>query len=154
MASASPSNGRMQIAGLCCCCAPSWPPLRLASIVTPAPCGSGLGLSSDQISQRLAVRNAERAQHLHNFESQRQYTLDYTGFPSSRSAEMKVKVYYHAPGTKTFTVSFRSRIETDPDSRVPQAAGVGTGVFQRCQEPRRRGFDIGQLPVLRCEDAR
>jgi len=72
--------------------------------VTPAPCGSGLGLSGDQISHRLAVRNAERAQHLRNFESQRQYTLDYTGFPSSRSAEMNVKVQYHAPGIKTFTV--------------------------------------------------
>lgn len=103
MASASPSNGRMQIAGLLLLCA-----IMATSAagldLTPAPCGSGLGLSSDQISQRLEMRNAERAQHLHNFEGQRQYTLDYTGFPSSRSAEMKVKVYYYAPGTKTFSV--------------------------------------------------
>ena len=34
----------------------------------------------------------------------RQYTLDYTGFPSSRSAEMTVRVWYRAPGTKKFAV--------------------------------------------------
>ena len=104
MASASSSRERMQIAGpmllLCAAMATSAAGLD----ITATPCGSAFGLSGDQISQRLAVRNAQRAQHLHNFESQRQYTLDDTGFPSSRSAEMKVKVYYQAPGTKSFTV--------------------------------------------------
>ena len=69
-----------------------------------SPCGPGLSLTSEQIAQRLAVKNAERAQHLHSFESERHYALDYTGFPSSRSAEMKVNVSYLAPGTKQFTV--------------------------------------------------
>ncbi|HEY4901688.1 MAG TPA: hypothetical protein VIH91_12810 [Terriglobales bacterium] len=71
--------------------------------LTP-PCGAVHNLSSEQVSQRLAVNNAERARQLRNFESHRQYTLDYTGFPSSRSAEMNVKVSYHAPGTKDFAV--------------------------------------------------
>ena len=72
--------------------------------VAPIPCGSAHSLSSDQVSQRLAAKNAERAGQLRNFEARRQYTLDYTGFPSSRSAEMNVKVSYHAPGTKEFAV--------------------------------------------------
>ena len=71
--------------------------------VTP-PCGSGHSLDSDQVAQRLAANNAERNRQLRNFEALRQYTLDYTGFPSSRSAEMNVKVSYRAPGTKEFAV--------------------------------------------------
>jgi hypothetical protein len=72
--------------------------------VAPVPCGTGHSLSGEQVSQRLAANNAERARRLRNFEARRQYTLDYTGFPSSRSAEMNVKVSYHAPGTKEFAV--------------------------------------------------
>jgi len=71
--------------------------------VNPA-CGAGLNLNSEQISQRLAAKNDERAQHLQSFQSERYYTLDYQGFPSSRSAEMTVSVAYHAPGTKQFTI--------------------------------------------------
>ena len=72
--------------------------------VAPMPCGSGHSLDSGQVAQRLAANNAERARQLRSFEANRQYTLDYTGFPSSRSAGMKVKVSYHAPGTKEFAV--------------------------------------------------
>ena len=72
--------------------------------VAPAPCRPALGLTGDEVSQLLVVKNAERAQRLYSFESKRQYSLDYTGFPASRSAEMKVKVSYHAPGAKAFTV--------------------------------------------------
>jgi hypothetical protein len=68
------------------------------------PCGPGLSLTSEQIAQRLAVKNVERAQHLRSFESERHYELDYTGFPSARSAEMTVNASYHAPGAKQFTV--------------------------------------------------
>ena len=71
--------------------------------MTP-PCGGGLSLNSEQVSHRLAVNNAERAQQLRSFEAERKYTLDYTGLPYSRSAEMNVKVSYHAPGAKAFTV--------------------------------------------------
>ena len=68
------------------------------------PCSHALNLTAEQVSQRLAAKNAERAQHLQGFEGERHYSLDYTGFPSSRSAEMKVNVSYLAPGTKQFTV--------------------------------------------------
>jgi hypothetical protein len=96
--------------------------------VSPAPCRPALRLTGDQVSQRLALKNAERARHLQSFESQRQYALDYTGLFSSRSAEMKVQVYYHAPGSKTFKVLsesgskfiltrvFRKLIESEQDS--------------------------------------
>ena len=75
-----------------------------ASAPAPAPCGTALSLNSEQVSHRLVTNNAERARQLRNFEAKRQYTLDYTGFPSSRSAEMDVKVAYRAPGTKDFAV--------------------------------------------------
>src|SRR5664279_563865 len=70
----------------------------------PSPCKPSLALSSAQVAQRLAAKNAERAQHLHSFESERHYSLEYTGFPSSRSAEMTVDASYRAPGAKHFTI--------------------------------------------------
>ena len=69
-----------------------------------APCSAELALPGDEVAARLMSRNADRAQKLRHFESTRQYSLDYTGFPSSRSAEMQVKASYTAPGTKEFTV--------------------------------------------------
>lgn len=81
-----------------------WAGTTVAVAGFAAPCGSQLQLNTEQVSQRLAANNAERAQRLRNFEAIRQYTLDYTGFPSSRSAEMKVKVLYRAPGIKEFAV--------------------------------------------------
>ena len=70
----------------------------------PSPCRPELALSADQISQRLAANNAERAQHLRHFEGERHYALDYNGFPSERSAEMLVNASYQAPGTKRFSI--------------------------------------------------
>lgn len=80
--------------------------IALAADPEPAtvPCGAGLSLTADQIAQRLAAKNAERAQHLRGFESERHYELEYTGFPSARSASMSVNATYRAPGTKQFTV--------------------------------------------------
>jgi hypothetical protein len=69
-----------------------------------SPCKPSLALTSAQVTQQLVARNAERAQHLDSFESERHYTLEYTGFPSSRSAEMTVDASYRAPGTKRFTI--------------------------------------------------
>jgi hypothetical protein len=71
--------------------------------MTPS-CGAPDTLNSEQVVQRLAANDAERARQLRDFEARRQYTLDYIGFPSSRSAEMSVKVSYRAPGTKEFAV--------------------------------------------------
>jgi hypothetical protein len=85
-------------------CASACAAVAAAPDAVPMPCGAARSLSSQQVSQRLAANNAERARQLRNFEARRQYTLDYTGFPSSRSAEMNVKVSYQAPGTKEFAV--------------------------------------------------
>ena len=73
-----------------------------------APCATALNLNSEQVTQRLAAANAGRALRLHSFESERHYTLDYTGFPYSRSAEMTVDAFYRAPGTKHFKVASES----------------------------------------------
>ena len=73
-----------------------------------APCGPGLNLNSQQVSQQLASKNADRAQHLLGYESQRHYTLDYTGFPSSRGAEMTVDASYRSPGSKQFKITSES----------------------------------------------
>lgn len=69
-----------------------------------SPCSAELNLPGDEVAARLMSRNAERAQKLSHFDSIRQYNLDYTGFPSSLSAQMQVKASYTAPGTKKFTV--------------------------------------------------
>ena len=74
----------------------------------PSPCRPALALTGEQVSQRLAAKNAERTQHLRSFESQRQYTIAYTGFPGARSAEMNVNASYHAPGSKRFIVASES----------------------------------------------
>ncbi len=73
----------------------------------PVPCPAGANLSGADIVARLTSRNAERARHLLGYQSTRRYELRYTGFPSL-SAEMQVKVFYTAPGTKKFTIQSES----------------------------------------------
>ena len=70
----------------------------------PAPCSGELNLPGGEVVARLMSQNAERAQKLRRFDSIRQYTLDYTGFPSPLKAQMEVKASYRAPGTKEFAV--------------------------------------------------
>ena len=70
----------------------------------PGPCSPRLALSSDQVAQRLATQNAERAQHLQHFVSSRYYAFDYHGFPSEHKAEMQVSATYDFPGAKHFSV--------------------------------------------------
>ncbi len=85
-------------------CAAGPAALAASPDVPTAPCSPALSTTTRQIVQLLAVRNAERAQHLRSFESERHYALDYSGFPSARSAEMTVNASYRAPGAKQFTV--------------------------------------------------
>jgi hypothetical protein len=61
-------------------------------------------LSADQIAANLEQRNAQRAAALEQFEGKRVYRMQYRGFPSDRDAEMVVKVSFHAPSSKEFTV--------------------------------------------------
>jgi outer membrane lipoprotein-sorting protein len=62
------------------------------------------GLPAEQITKRLQERNAQRAAALDQFSGTRVYRMQYRGFPSDRDAEMVVKMTYHAPNTKKFTV--------------------------------------------------
>jgi hypothetical protein len=97
--------GRIQIAGWLLLLGAVAPSMAAGGVtVAPLPCPPALGMNGEEISQRLAAMNARRAHDLKSFEGQRQYALDYVGFPSSRSAEMTVKVSYRAPGSKDFTV--------------------------------------------------
>ena len=73
-------------------------------VTVAAPCSEELNLPGDEVAGRLMILNAERAQKLHHVDSVREYTLDYTGFPSALSAHMQVNSSYTAPGTRNFTV--------------------------------------------------
>jgi hypothetical protein len=64
----------------------------------------GQSLSLDQILTSLEQRNAQRAAALKQFEGTRVYRMEYHGFPSDRDAEMVVKVNFHAPSSKQFSV--------------------------------------------------
>ena len=61
-------------------------------------------LSLEQIVSNLEQRNAQRAAALEEFEGKRIYRMQYRGFPSDKDAEMVVKVTFHAPSSKQFTV--------------------------------------------------
>jgi len=61
-------------------------------------------LSLEQVVTNLEQRNAQRAAALEAFEGKRIYRMEYRGFPSDKDAEMIVKVSFHAPNSKEFTV--------------------------------------------------
>ena len=61
-------------------------------------------LSLEQVVTNLEQRNAQRAAALEEFEGKRIYRMEYRGFPSDKDAEMIVKVSFHAPNSKEFTV--------------------------------------------------
>lgn len=61
-------------------------------------------LPLEQVLKNLEERNAQRSVALKQFEGKRVYRMQYHGFPSERDAEMVVKVKYHAPNTKEFSV--------------------------------------------------
>jgi hypothetical protein len=61
-------------------------------------------LPLDQVVRNLEARNAQRAAALEQFEGTRVYRMAYRGFPSDRDAQMVVKVSFHAPNAKEFTV--------------------------------------------------
>ena len=74
---------------------------RTAEKVAPV---QNVRLSLDQIVTNLEERNAERAAALQQFQGKRVYRMEYRGFPSDRDAEMVVKVSFHAPNSKDFTI--------------------------------------------------
>ena len=66
--------------------------------------GQNAPLSLEQVLTNLEQKNAQRAAALEQFEGKRIYRMSYRGFPSDRDAEMVVKVSFHAPNSKEFTV--------------------------------------------------
>jgi outer membrane lipoprotein-sorting protein len=61
-------------------------------------------LSLEQVVTNLEQRNAQRAAALREFEGKRIYRMEYRGFTGDKNAEMIVKVSFHAPDAKEFTV--------------------------------------------------
>jgi len=61
-------------------------------------------LRLEQVVTNLEQRNAQRAAALEQFEGKRIYRMEYRGFPGDKDAEMIVKVSFHAPNSKEFTV--------------------------------------------------
>jgi hypothetical protein len=57
-----------------------------------------------QIIARLVRKNQDRATLLRHYESCRHYSLDYSGLPSDKSAEMVVDMQYTAPSEKQFRI--------------------------------------------------
>jgi len=70
----------------------------LTAPIKPAP------LPLDEVVSNLEARNAQRTAALEQFEGKRIYRMEYRGFPSDRDAEMVVKISFHAPNVKEFTV--------------------------------------------------
>ncbi len=61
-------------------------------------------MTGEEVVANLIRRNLERAHALGGYQGTRTYSLEYHGFPGSRSAEMVVDVNYQSPGTKEFNV--------------------------------------------------
>ena len=61
-------------------------------------------LSVEQVVTNLEQQNAQRAAALEQFEGKRIYRMEYRGFPGDKDAQMVVKVSFHAPNSKEFTV--------------------------------------------------
>ena len=58
----------------------------------------------NQIVTQLVVNSQKRAAVLRHYQGCRLYMVDYTGFPSSQTAELVVDMKYHAPAGKQFRV--------------------------------------------------
>jgi hypothetical protein len=61
-------------------------------------------LTAQQVAARVEERGRERALALRAFEASRVYRLEYRGIGGNKEAEMKVRMNFRAPATKTFTV--------------------------------------------------
>jgi hypothetical protein len=61
-------------------------------------------ITAQQILDKVAAANTERARNLVHFDGRRKYELIYRGFPGNRQAEMQVDVSFTTPSTKDFKV--------------------------------------------------
>jgi hypothetical protein len=65
-------------------------------------------LAVGEVVSRLVERNREREEALRKFTGTRAYSLKYTGFFGTHSAEMTVSVNYTSPDIKEFTIVSQS----------------------------------------------
>jgi len=65
-------------------------------------------LTVGEVVTRLVERNREREEALQKFQGTRVYSLKYTGFLGTHSAEMTVSVNYTSPDNKDFTIVSQS----------------------------------------------
>ncbi len=70
---------------------------------SPAPSGQ-LSLDTNQVVTQLVQHNQDRAALLKHYESCRDYSIDYVGFPAGKSAEMLVEMHFNAPAQKEFQI--------------------------------------------------
>ena len=82
-----------------------WQPARAQELQAATSKGTLTApLDAKQVVENLVRMNLQRAQALRAYQGTRTYHLVYSGFPSSRSAEMVVAVSYRSPESKEFTI--------------------------------------------------
>jgi hypothetical protein len=77
---------------------------KTSSSVTAVLPVTATSLPVEEVVRNLQQRNAQRSAALAEFEGTRIYTMQYRGFPNDHDAEMVVKVTYHAPAAKQFSI--------------------------------------------------
>ncbi|HEY8715302.1 MAG TPA: hypothetical protein VIM00_07955 [Candidatus Acidoferrum sp.] len=65
---------------------------------------AGPSLTLPQVVEKLIQKNAERAHALESYSGQRDYKIEYKGFPAVLRAEMAVEMTYNAPAHKEFRI--------------------------------------------------
>jgi hypothetical protein len=70
----------------------------------PAADPSVAPLTAQEVAARMEAKGRERALALRAFEASRVYHLEYWGFGGNKEAELKVRMNFRAPATKTFKV--------------------------------------------------
>jgi hypothetical protein len=61
-------------------------------------------LTVSQVVEKLVEKNSERAKALESYTGQRDYKIEYKGFPTQLRAEMTVEMTYNAPAHKEFKI--------------------------------------------------
>lgn len=79
-----------------------------AQQAAPAADAQKMLLPVDVVVSRLVQRNREREEALRKFQGTRVYSVKYTGFFGTHSAEMTVSVSYVSPDNKQFTIVSQS----------------------------------------------
>jgi hypothetical protein len=82
-------------------------PLTVAQQPTPS-APNKAPFSVEQVVTQMQEKNHQRMEALREFEGTRVYRMEYRGFPSDREAEMTVRMVYHFPDKKEFTVLSQS----------------------------------------------